>query len=263
MMPDRTADRHSRRTAMGASAPSVTSTIAAATASISPISITPPTIMNSPMKKKSVGHSTSRRTSCGLLARHAASGPAAPVSATSPARSRAGRAAGTDKRQAADHERAARAGRGRRSSRARRARTARRAVAGSMSEMVAEEPSGALRGRGPGSGGQRSHVEQEGHEVQVGGAADQEVRRVTDQVEAPPMLEARISATMNGKGLTPRRAARKRVIGPTSTTVVTLSRKAEATAVMRVEDHKDPIGVAAREARRADRQPAKDARSSG
>ena len=51
-------------------------------------------------------------------------------------------------------------------------------------------------------------------------------------VAAPPMLLARISLTMSGNGLMPRRAARNSVIGPTRTTVVTLSRKALAMAVM-------------------------------
>ena len=52
------------------------------------------------------------------------------------------------------------------------------------------------------------------------------------KVAAPPMLEARTSAIRNGPGLTPSRSQTSRVTGAISSTVVTLSKKAEATAVM-------------------------------
>ena len=63
--PDSTADAHITRIVVGASTPPVRLVIVSATAPISPISMTPATSMKSPMKKKSVGHSTSRRISCG------------------------------------------------------------------------------------------------------------------------------------------------------------------------------------------------------
>ena len=50
------------------------------------------------------------------------------------------------------------------------------------------------------------------------------------RVAVPPMLEARICASRKGTGSMPRMP----VIGPTSNTVVTLSRNAESTAVRMV-----------------------------
>jgi hypothetical protein len=51
-------------------------------------------------------------------------------------------------------------------------------------------------------------------------------------VAAPPMLEEKTSATRNGTGLMASRSQTSSVTGATSSTVVTLSRNAEATAVM-------------------------------
>ena len=53
------------------------------------------------------------------------------------------------------------------------------------------------------------------------------------RVAAPPMLEAKTSAIRNGTGLMSRRSQTSSVTGAISRTVVTLSRNAEATAVMR------------------------------
>lgn len=51
------------------------------------------------------------------------------------------------------------------------------------------------------------------------------------RVAVPPMLEAMTSRSRNGTGSSSRMSARSRVIGNMSRTVVTLSRKAESTAV--------------------------------
>jgi len=53
------------------------------------------------------------------------------------------------------------------------------------------------------------------------------------RVAVPPILEARISAIRNGTGLSWRLAATNRVTGATSTTIVTLSSRAELSAVTR------------------------------
>src|SRR5688572_21963129 len=53
------------------------------------------------------------------------------------------------------------------------------------------------------------------------------------RVAAPPMLEAIASAIRNGTTGTPRRSHTRNVTGATSSTVVTLSSAAEATAVTR------------------------------
>ena len=53
------------------------------------------------------------------------------------------------------------------------------------------------------------------------------------RVAAPPMLEAKTSAIRNGTGLMSRRSQTSSVTGAISRTVVTLSRNAEAIAVMR------------------------------
>ena len=51
------------------------------------------------------------------------------------------------------------------------------------------------------------------------------------RVAAPPMFDANVSDIMNGKGETESSDATTNVIGATSRMVVTLSRKAERTAV--------------------------------
>ena len=51
-------------------------------------------------------------------------------------------------------------------------------------------------------------------------------------VAAPPMLEARTSAIRNGTGETPSRSHTSKVTGAINSTVVTLSKRAEATVVM-------------------------------
>ena len=51
------------------------------------------------------------------------------------------------------------------------------------------------------------------------------------RVAVPPMLDARTSAIRNGTGGTPSRSQTSNVTGATSSTVVTLSSAAEATAV--------------------------------
>ncbi len=51
------------------------------------------------------------------------------------------------------------------------------------------------------------------------------------RVAVPPMFEARISEIRYGTGETPRRCATERMTGVIRTTVVTLSRNAERTAV--------------------------------
>ena len=52
------------------------------------------------------------------------------------------------------------------------------------------------------------------------------------RVAVPPMLDASASAIRNGTGGTPSRSQTSKVTGATSSTVVTLSSSAEATAVM-------------------------------
>ena len=54
------------------------------------------------------------------------------------------------------------------------------------------------------------------------------------RVAVPPMLEARICASRKGTGSMPRMPVIAIAIGPTSSTVVTLSRNAESTAVRMV-----------------------------
>ena len=51
------------------------------------------------------------------------------------------------------------------------------------------------------------------------------------RVAVPPIFEARICVSRNGTGSMPRMPAIEIAIGPTSRTVVTLSRKALSTAV--------------------------------
>ena len=51
-------------------------------------------------------------------------------------------------------------------------------------------------------------------------------------VAVPPMLAASASAMRKGTGVTPSRSQRSRVTGATSSTVVTLSSRADASAVM-------------------------------
>ena len=52
------------------------------------------------------------------------------------------------------------------------------------------------------------------------------------RVAAPPMLDASTSAIRNGNGETPSRSQTSKVTGAISSTVVTLSRNADATAVI-------------------------------
>jgi len=51
-------------------------------------------------------------------------------------------------------------------------------------------------------------------------------------VAVPPILDAKICVIKNGTGLSPSISVTAIVIGPTKSTVVTLSRKAERTAVI-------------------------------
>ena len=62
------------------------------------------------------------------------------------------------------------------------------------------------------------------------------------RVAVPPMLEAMIWESRKGTGLTSRIWVMAMVMGPISSTVVTLSRKAESTAVMTVKTARMAMG---------------------
>ena len=70
-------------------------------------------------------------------------------------------------------------------------------------------------------------------------------------VAVPPMLDAKTSATSNGTGDTPIRSASSTVTGAISSTVVTLSRSADAIAV--ITTSRIMIAIGRPRARLADR----------
>lgn len=78
-------------------------------------------------------------------------------------------------------------------------------------------------------------------------------------VAAPPILDARISLMRYGIGETPRTPAMYRVTGAMSTTVVTLSRNADRTAVQDAQDQQQPIGLAPGDLDRSDGDPLEEA----
>ena len=78
-------------------------------------------------------------------------------------------------------------------------------------------------------------------------------------VAVPPMLEAMISARKNGTASMSSRRHTVMVMGPMSRTVVTLSSRAESSAVRADEEHHDVPGAALREARALDGEVLEDA----
>ena len=79
----------------------------------------------------------------------------------------------------------------------------------------------------------RAVIHQEVKEGKARSRANHDVRRIADQVAVPPTFEAMISTIKNGTGLISSILHTVKVTGPISKTVVTLSKNADNTAVIR------------------------------